>query len=364
MAGTKIEQLRSAARQLVTRLDADDRLQIVPFSGNARPAWDGLRPAHEANRQEAYDVLDDLAATGSTNIEAALRASTEDLQEAPDRGGPRVQAVALLSDGKPTAGAESTDALRRIVREEGPEAQSVFALAFGDDADRGLTYALAEETDGYAKRVPADGDAEVDLRRFFRNLATPVLRDVSVSYEGDVTSYRVGSPVLFRRNEILVVGQFDPSTPGTLEGTITASGVNGSHEASFSEPVEAAGTGDGLLPRLVAYQRIQSLQAEIDATGGSPQLVDEVQSTALEYGFVTDHTSLVVTLPSQDDAAEMRDRRVEPRPDDASADEAPARGGAAHGGAGVPLLPGSAPVAVAGVLAAAALGLRRSRRPP
>ena len=68
MRGEKMEQARSAARFVVESLNPADRFDVIAFS-SASDAWAGrLQPVNAENRDAALDWIDDLHATGSTDI--------------------------------------------------------------------------------------------------------------------------------------------------------------------------------------------------------------------------------------------------------------------------------------------------------
>lgn len=297
MNGLKIEQLQDAARQVVGALESTDRLQIVTFSSEAEAAWPALRSADAATKQEARDHIDALFAGGGTNIEDGLRTGFAAFPEDPDPvdATPRLALQVLLSDGQATAGETNTDRLRAIAVEENRGDVRVFALAFGAGADWGLTAGLAQDGDGMAMHVPAGEGAEVDLRRFMTALTAPVLRDVEVQYDQDVEATSRSADVLFAGGEMLIVGTFDAGVE-RLSGTVTATTPSGPRVYGFDEAVAADGAHT-FLPRLVAAHQVQAWQEAMDADGEDDATVAQIKETALRFGFVTDHTSLVLTLP-------------------------------------------------------------------
>lgn len=296
MAGEKLRQMVDAAKQVVSSLDADDRLHLVAFSTDARSSWSGLLAMTPEDRRRAASEIDGLFDAGGTNIEAGIRKGFEGLSGvdwAREEG--RFPAIVLLTDGQPTAGVTSRDELLRIARGLNTREVPVFGIAFGDDADWTLIRHLAQDGEGAAIRVPPGTGAEVDLRRFMAALTTPVLRDVAISYGPGVTAYRAGAPVLFAGSELLVVGTYDPARG--ISGAITGWSPAGERRSTFDGSVPA---DLGFLPRLVAYQQVRELQAQEDADGPTASTTARIVELALEHGFVTDHTSLVLTLPPRE----------------------------------------------------------------
>jgi uncharacterized protein YegL len=302
MSGLKMQQMQDAAAQVVQLLGPEDRLHLVSFSSEARSPWSGLRPADPAQRRLAADEVRALVVAGGTNIEAGMRrgfAAFEGVDWAREEG--RMPLLVFLTDGQPTNGITDKAALRAEAREANARGVPVFALAFGRDADWGLVAGLAADGKGFALRVAEGQGAEVDLRRFMAALTTPVLRNVTLHYQGALEAHHRLAPILFAGSELLVVGRFDPSAPA-LRGEVRALGPDGTRAYPFEVATSGAAAAP-FLPRLVAYEEIRRLQALEAADGASPAVVGRIKALALEHGFVTDHTSLVVTLPEQSRAA-------------------------------------------------------------
>lgn len=331
MSGAKIDQLRAATRQVVDHLDERDRVFASSFAEGSRSAWEGLRALDNETAVKLNRTLERLVASGSTNIEDAIREgfSTVGNDTEPDE---RLEAVAFLTDGKATTGLQDNQRLRELALEENRADAHVFGLAFGSGADWGLVHGLAQDSEGYAERVPAGQGAQLDLERFLTRLTSPVLTNVTVDYEGaSVQSWRVGAPVVFSGSELVYVGTFDPNRT-SLNATVSAFGGSEAIHANVSAAVEDE--GPDYLPRLVGYHRVRALEDRIDAEGGNETLEREATELALRHGFVTERTSLAVDLPRQqagvdDDSdtvgdADAHDAGAREASHDAAQDRAPA----------------------------------------
>ncbi len=304
MGGLKIDQLQDAATQVVQQLDADDRLHVAFFSGSVQQLWSGLAPATSERRAEAADAIEEVRAAGATNIEAGLQAGVEALEPteataieqvlAAAGDGDNVPLLVFLTDGQASMGTQDPRLLRAIAADAREAGARVFALAFGSDADWSLVAGLARDGGGLALRVPDGDGADVDLRRFMEAVTTPALRDVEIDYAGDVEAFETGTDVLFVGSEMLVVGRF-PTSLKTLRADVTATAADGPRHYEISEQVQPRSGADHLV-RLYAYSRISQLEDLIAADGQRAAWVDEITDLAVEHGFVTDYTSLVLTL--------------------------------------------------------------------
>lgn len=292
MSGLKMEQMRDAATQVVRLLDADDRLHLAFFSDAASSPWKGLRAMTPEARAEAARETQYALVAGGTNLEAAIRsgfAGLEGVDWSAEEG--RLPAVVVLTDGQPTSGVTDRALLRELARDANTHGVNVFTIAFGEDADWAFLHGLALDGEGASLRVPSGAGAEVDLRRFLATLATPVLKDVRAEYGPGAEARRTSAPILFAGSELLVLGTFDPAKG--ITGTVRATAPDGAREYALPQAEDAR---TGLLPRVVAYHEIRRLQDLIGAEGARAEWTDEVTRLGMEHGFVTDYTSLVLTL--------------------------------------------------------------------
>ncbi len=302
----KLEQMKDAAVQVLGMLDEADRIAIVEFNSGTYTSMGRLDAADPARVADARKLVQAFSAAGSTNIEAGLRDgfAAYDGTVACDTLGapttpclePRSRILVFLTDGQATVGITDHDRLRTVAKSENPGDVRLFALAFGSGADYRLVAGLAKDNGGSALLVPQGTGAEVDLRRFMTALATPVLENVVLDYEGDVQAYRTSAPVLFQGSELLVVGTFDASMT-RLAGTVRGDAADGAKTYTFDEPVIQ---GQSVLPRIVAYAQIQHYQRLIDAEGEQVAWVQAIKELALQWGFVTDYTSLVISTELDD----------------------------------------------------------------
>src|SRR3954467_6450948 len=99
MSGQKIEQARSAGKQLLQTLSPMDRFRLIDFSSDVRTFRDDFSTATRENLRAAERYLDQLDAQGSTNISGAL---DEALSSRVQPG--RLPIVLFLTDGQPTVG--------------------------------------------------------------------------------------------------------------------------------------------------------------------------------------------------------------------------------------------------------------------
>ncbi|NXK57088.1 ITIH6 inhibitor, partial [Chauna torquata] len=312
MSGTKIKQTKAAMQSILRDLRPHDRFNIVAFA-EAAHVWreDGSIPATAPHVRSATQYVDALQADGWTDINRALLVAAALLHRSAEE--PRVPLLLLLTDGEATTGV--TDApriLSNVRRALSPSAALLFGLAFGADADFALLSRLAAASGGTARRIPEEADAALQLTAIFREIDSPLLRDVELAYPGAAARRITPSlfPGYFQGSELVVAGQLEP---GTERLRIQAAGQGG--EGKLRADAEVASNATKVPPgcpqhpatllgdfvrRLWAYVTIRDLlraQLAANSTAARRRLAAEATELSLRYHFVTPFTSLVVVTP-------------------------------------------------------------------
>ena len=143
MAGPPLTHAKAAAKVAVRNLRPADQFGLTIFDQEARTVIP-LQPAK--NKQEFYDIIDQIAAGGSTNLTGGWMLGRDELCKA-EAGTTR--RLLLLSDGQLNYGIKEPDAVRKIVV-DGLEHDQVrtSCLGFGDKYNEDLMANLAQATNG------------------------------------------------------------------------------------------------------------------------------------------------------------------------------------------------------------------------
>ncbi|NXJ14047.1 ITIH6 inhibitor, partial [Odontophorus gujanensis] len=305
-------QTKAAMRSILGDLRPRDRFNIVAFA-EAACVWreDGSVPATASLLRSATRYVDALQADGWTDINRALQVAAALLRRPAEE--PRVPLLLLLTDGEPTAGVTNIPRiLSNAHRALSPSSALLFGLAFGDDADLALLRRLAAASGGTAQHVPEEADAAFRLADVVREIDSPLLRDVVLTYPGAMAQHVTPKlfPGYFQGSELVVAGRLEP---GTERLRVQASGQGDTGElhadtevvANVTElppgcPQHPAALLGGFVRRLWAYVTIQELlraQLGANSTAVRCQLATEATELSLHYHFVTPFTSLVVVTP-------------------------------------------------------------------
>lgn len=178
MSGFKLNQAKQAARQLISQLQASDRLAIVHYGSDVK-SLDGMF-ATEANKEKMLQYVDGIWDDGGTNIAAGLNTGRDVLLSG--RGDFKVNRLILISDGQPTEGVVDAEALTSVVREIRSYGVSVSSVGVGDDFNEQLMESFASVGAGaYAYLQDASQLAAI-FQKDLNAAGTQVARGVTLTF--------------------------------------------------------------------------------------------------------------------------------------------------------------------------------------
>ncbi len=322
MQGEKINQLKVAFDEIINELHPNDRFNLIIFDSVIREYQTELIGASETNKNDAVDYIYNINAQGSTNIDEAMLTALGMFEYSETK----VPIIVMLTDGLPTAGTTNTLTIRDNVKTANTADVAVFCLGFGFDVDFEFLKAMALENYGLALRIYEGEDASEQITGFYDTISTPLLKDLKFTYSGGTYEiYPTEVAQLFEGTEVVVVGKYNGASR-YIKSTVDATSWDGMQ--TFEEIFELEDDSNhSFIPRFWAYAKIMALLDEITINGENDSLVENVTNLALEYGFVTPYTSLLVEIkpPSSEDPndGDADQVPVSPPPDDTDGDGYP-----------------------------------------
>lgn len=286
MRGEKIVQAKNALEFVLENLHEKDRFNIVAFSTGVQTYARRLVPASE--RREALHFVENLTATGGTDINRAL------LEALDSAAAERPTVVIFLTDGLATEGVVEADRiLSNVADAAGPNVR-IFAFGVGHDVNTFLLDRLAQDHRGVSAYVRPGMDIEEEVSAFYAKISTPLLSDISLDF-GEIhveDTYPYPLPDLFAGTQLVLVGRYRQGglTTVTLEGV-----VNDRPQTFVYEDVTLRSRGgDDLIPRLWARRKIGYLLGQIRLHGESDEVIEEIVELSVRYGIITPYTSFLV----------------------------------------------------------------------
>ncbi|XP_068109253.1 inter-alpha-trypsin inhibitor heavy chain H3-like isoform X2 [Hyperolius riggenbachi] len=315
MAGRKMEQTFEAFTKILEDLPEEDYVGILKFNHDVSEWKSNLVRADPDNIKSAKEFVAQITARGGTNINSALLAAAKMLEN--DRKNkvlPEISAsiIIFLSDGDPTSGVTNLETIMKNVKAAINGAVTLYSLGFGSDVDYSFLEKMSLENGGLARRIYEDSDSALQLQNFYKEVAFPVLLDVSLQYLGlkvnDMTQYHFKH--YYQGSEIVVAGHIENNDIDTLTAQVTAQGVS----EQFSMKVETNTKEEEAIARdqyyifgdfterLWAYLTIEQLLSKLISAEGEEKanITEEALRLCLKYSFVTPLTSMVITTSDTD----------------------------------------------------------------
>uniref|UniRef100_A0A8C2JG25 Inter-alpha-trypsin inhibitor heavy chain 2 n=1 Tax=Cyprinus carpio TaxID=7962 RepID=A0A8C2JG25_CYPCA len=302
MWGLKMKQTVEAMKAILDDLSMDDYFSIIDFNHNARCWSEDLVQASSIQVDEAKKYVQ------STNINEALLKAVQILVRATNQGliDPRsVSMIILVSDGDPTVGEIKLSTIQKNVKRVMREEFSLFSLGIGFDVDFDFLERIAMDNRGIAQRIYANHDAAEQLKAFYSQVSSPLLRTITIHLPenavNNVTQNRFDK--FFSGSELIVAGKLQPSDLTTLQSFTTAANVdlNIQTEADIRELDSVLGTHQhsfsGFARQMWAYITVNQLLAErslAPTASKKRRITQRIVALALEHQFVTPFTAMLV----------------------------------------------------------------------
>lgn len=184
-------------------------------------------PVTKSSVDRAKKFVNTMEAVGGTNINDALLRALNNTQSVQSRL--RLTPIIIfLTDGEATVGTVSTDAILSNVRRANSDGiVSIFTLAFGTGTDFPFLTKVSLQNGGFARKIYEASDATLQLKGFFDEVASPLLKSVRFEYHGaelkNVTDTKATS--YFAGSELVVTGRLADSS--SLDVVVNATGADG-----------------------------------------------------------------------------------------------------------------------------------------
>lgn len=312
MHGSSIEEVRRALQLCLRSLQEGDRFDIVGFGPSHASLFGASRPYDQQSLDEASRHVAGMQADmGGTEILPALEA----VLTRPAAPGLE-RRVVLLTDGEVT----NEPAVIALAGEHADTA-AIFTFGIGFGASEHLVRAVARASRGACEMIFPGERLEAKVLRQLGRLAGPVLRDVTLAWDGLTVLEQVPHrlPRLFVSEPVTVYARLRGTRSGVAR--LAATGPDGPCE--WVLPFEPASATDGhTLGRLCARAAIRALEdgtSPLHDGRGSQQagrqqarVQQAILELALKAGLASSATSFVAveTREGQTGLAPAELRRV------------------------------------------------------
>lgn len=286
----KYATLADGVQRALGKLRPSDRFRIVLFNDRARALTQGyVNATPEAVRQYS-EAMARLQPDGGTNLYAGLELGLDTLEA------DRTSAIVLVTDGVANVGETAQRQFIQLIQRKDTR---LFTFILGNSTNRPLLEAMTQASGGFAASISNSDDVVGQLLNAVSKVSHEALHGVELKIAGvkvaDLTPKQIGS--LYRGQQLVLLGHYWGDGLAQVELTGRISGQAKSYRTQFPFPAQSGANPE--LERLWAYAGIEELQAEMADFGEQADLKRAATDLALEYGLVTDQTSMVVLREEQ-----------------------------------------------------------------
>ena len=284
MAG-KYQSMVEGVTKGLHRLNPNDRFRLFIFHDNSQELTHGYQSATVENVTQAISDLERVNVSGGTNLYEGLKMGITRLDA------DRSSAVILVTDGVANIGKTHKKDFWTLLEKNDVR---LFTFVMGNSADRPLLEGMAKISNGFAVNISNSDDIVGKIMEATSKLTHQALHDVNINISGikvkELTPEKIGS--LYRGQQLIVLGHYWGEGKATVSINGKVSGENKKYTTTFDFPKSTSLHPE--LERLWAFATIENLQNTMDYLGKNTDTEQAITDLAIEYGLVTNYTSMVV----------------------------------------------------------------------
>ena len=313
MSGVKFTQATDALKYALSKLNSNDRFNIVAYSDSINKFYKGMKKATKENIAQAIDDLDRISAGGGTNIDDALKTAmgcfdakiTIDKEEVKNT---RPKYVIFMTDGQPTVGELSIKGIVDNCKAANKLNVRLFSFGVGFNANVRLLDKLVNTNRGKGDYVKPNQNIEKVIASLCNKIQNPVMTNLKLDIDGLKLSqvYPKDLPDLFKGDQIVLAGRYNPRELAKYPtakngGRLVKMKLTGDYLGKKKEFVytlcikpNADRPGYDFVDSLWAARRVGYLMEQIQVNQtNNKEIIDELIKLSVQYGIVTPYTSFL-----------------------------------------------------------------------
>ncbi len=281
----KYHTLAEGVSQALEKMSPDERFRIVLFNNSASELTRGYTVASPEHVREYITKVKQISATGGTNVYDGLKLGLKKLDS------DRTSAILLVTDGVANVGVTQQRKFIKLIRSHDVR---LFTFIMGNSANRPLLTAVTDASNGFAMSVSNSDDIVGSILMAKSKVTHEALHGAKLKIKGiktfDLTPEKIGS--LYRGQQLIVLGHYYGSGEAKVSLSGKISGQDKLYQTNFNFPDKT--TANPEVERLWAYATIERLSREMEDFGEEADSKEAITDLGVEYGLVTDYTSMVV----------------------------------------------------------------------
>ncbi len=278
MAGTSIEQARTALLLALTRLPAQDRFNIIQFNSVTHVLFSQPQPVRTDTLRKAVHYVERLRANGGTEILPALKMALKS-----SASSTHLRQVIFLTDGQ----VGNEDELFSVIREQLGQTR-LFTIGIGSAPNSHFMRKAAEFGRGTFTHIGSTSEVKTQMDAIFHKLERPVLTDIYIDGLGEKDEmFPSKIPDLYDGEPVVVALK-----TSTVPTSVTIKGSIGSAPWTATIGWKDLPERDGLSVYW-ARRKIDSLMDQQRYGQDDAATRQAVLDVALAHHLVSKYTSLV-----------------------------------------------------------------------
>ena len=281
----KYASLVEGVRQGLGKLRQQDRFKVVLFSDHSVDLSSGFLNVSQVNIDSILHQLENYKVGGGTNLYAGLKTGLVNIDA------DRPAGIVLVTDGVANVGKTEKKAFLKLLNKHDVR---VFTFIMGNSANRPLLKEMTEVSNGFALSVSNADDIVGQIMLATSKLTHQAFRDVQLEIDGvrvkNLTPEKIGS--LYRGEQLNVFGHY--WKPGTANVVLKAKVGNQKKIYRTTINFSDVSLRNPEIERMWAFASIENLQSKLDYFGADKDVEEAITDIAVEYGLVTDYTSMIV----------------------------------------------------------------------
>ena len=281
----KYATLAEGVNRALQKMSVQDRFRIVLFNSTSRELTKGFASATPENVRHYINAVSSIQPGSSTNLYSGLQLGLKGLDS------DRTSSLILVTDGVANVGVVQQKEFIKLIKKYDVR---LFTFIMGNSANRPLLEVMTRVSNGFAIGVSNSDDIigkilEAQTKVNFESLHGAQLK-VSGIKTADISPKKIGN--IYRGQQLVIFGHYfgGGKAKVSLEGKI--SGQEKSYTTEFDFPDVSVEHPE--IERLWAYAMVERLIQEMDDFGEKADIKQSVVDLGVEYGLVTDYTSMIV----------------------------------------------------------------------
>lgn len=281
----KYATLVEGVRQGLQRLRQQDRFKVVLFNNESVDLTSGFLTVSQTNVDSVLHQLKNYQVGGGTNLYAGLQKGLKGIDA------DRPAGIILVTDGVANVGQTEKKSFLSLLKNHDVR---LFTFIMGNSANRPLLKEMTSVSNGFSMSVSNADDIVGHIMLATSKLTHQAFRDIDLTIDGvkvkNMTPEKISS--LYRGEQLTVFGHY--WKPGNANVVLTAK--IGGNEKTYRTSVNFPDTNhrNPEIERLWAFASIEHLQSQLDYYGADKDTEQAITDIAVEYGLVTDYTSMIV----------------------------------------------------------------------